>query len=258
MRSRFTDEHLREIVTRGFVVVPDAFEAEKVCSLKSSLETLINGRVFSGEDPRAIDNYMVHNPMFEDPIFFEMLANPTVLNAINSLLTDTGILYAFTTSSMPAGGTNFSNRIHVDCPRIIPNYITNIGIILALDDFTDINGATYFLPYSFERADEPSPSEFLAQADRVHPKAGDIVVFNARTWHLGGQNESANDRHALTINCCRSYMRQRFDYPRMADKLGIKTSGEIRRLLGYNVRVPVTMQEYYAPEGERLYLPGQG
>jgi ectoine hydroxylase-related dioxygenase (phytanoyl-CoA dioxygenase family) len=258
MRSRFSDEHLREILTRGFVVIPDSFDVGTVEAMRSCLKTLICERVFSSGDPRAIDNYMVHNPMFEDPIFFEMLANSTVIDTINFLLADTGILYSFTTSSMPAGGTNFSNRIHVDCPRIIPNYITNIGIILALDDFTDVNGATYFLPNSFERVDEPSPSDFFAKAERVYPKAGDIVVFNARTWHLGGQNESPNDRHALTINCCRSYMRQRFDYPRMADKLGIKTSGEVRRLLGYNVRVPASMQDYYAPEGDRLYLPGQG
>jgi ectoine hydroxylase-related dioxygenase (phytanoyl-CoA dioxygenase family) len=223
-----------------------------------SLNGLIKRNRFDLEDPRAIDNNMVHNPMLEDPIFFRMLENSAVVSSINALLGETGILYAFTTSSMPAGGTNYSHRVHVDCPRVVPGYITNIGIIAALDDFTEENGATYFLPTSFERLDQPSLEEFMKGAERVFPKAGDIVVFNARTWHLGGQNHSTEDRHALTINCCRSYMRQRFDYPYMCEELGIQLSPLLRRIIGYNVRVPRSLQEYYVPDHLRLYLPNQG
>jgi ectoine hydroxylase-related dioxygenase (phytanoyl-CoA dioxygenase family) len=31
-----------------------------------------------------------------------------------------------------------------------------------------------------------------------------------------------------------------------------------RQLLGFNVRVPASMDEYYLPEAERLYKPNQG
>ena len=32
--------------------------------------------------------------------------------------------------------TNYSTRVHVDCPRLIPGYITNMGATILLDDFT--------------------------------------------------------------------------------------------------------------------------
>ena len=54
------------------------------------------------------------------------------------------------------GKTNYSRRIHVDCPRLIPGYVTNMGATILLDDFTEDNGATWFLPGSHTRADQPS------------------------------------------------------------------------------------------------------
>jgi len=257
--NRFSDRHLAEVHRLGFCVVTEILDSSDVGTYRASLAKLVRAQHESTNPAHGVDDYMVHNPMLLDPVFFGILQHPGVISAMDALLSATSIVYAFTTSSMPAGGTNYSNRIHVDCPRVIPNYVSNIGIILALDDFTEENGATYFLPSSFESEDPPLRDEFFANAVRVFPKAGDMVVFNARTWHLGGANETDTDRHALTINACRSYMRQRFDYPRMIDtEISKRLSPILRRVLGFNVRVPSSMDEYYLPPEERLYLPGQG
>ena len=81
---------------------------------------------------------------------------------------------------MPPGKTNFSRRIHVDCPRIIPNYITNLGATILLDDFTEENGATYYLPFSHNRQDPPPEEEFTQKSVRLIAKAGSVWFFNAR------------------------------------------------------------------------------
>ncbi|MEZ5224997.1 MAG: hypothetical protein R2743_26135 [Ilumatobacteraceae bacterium] len=63
----------------------------------------------------------------------------------------------------------------------------------------------------------------------------------------------------MTINACRSYMRQRFDYPRMiGPEIASSLSPVLRRLLGYDVRVPTSLEEYYLPEDQRLYKANQG
>jgi hypothetical protein len=31
-----------------------------------------------------------------------------------------------------------------------------------------------------------------------------------------------------------------------------------RRFLGFHVRMPTSLEEYYVPESQRLYKPGQG
>lgn len=253
--SRDGDEVRRE----GFTVIADVVSEREVRAWRRSLDQLVQRQHDLVTDRTRVDDHMVHNPMLLDPVFYDALEHPGIVSVLDELLSPTSIVYAFTSSSMPAGGTNYSNRIHVDCPRVIPGYISNIGVIVALDDFTDENGATYFLPRSFERIDPPSRDEFMSKAHRVYPKAGDIVAFNARTWHLGGANTTDRARHALTLNACHSYMRQRFDYPRMIDReRASRLSSTLRRVLGFNVRVPSSLDEYYLPEADRLYLPGQG
>jgi ectoine hydroxylase-related dioxygenase (phytanoyl-CoA dioxygenase family) len=115
------------------------------------------------------------------------------------------------------------------------------------------------LPGSQRTREQPSAEEFFAHAERTYPKAGDAVIFNARIWHLGGKNETDRFRHAITMNVCRSYMRQRFDYPRMVPDSLVQTLGDVgKRFLGFNVRMPTCMSEYYLPENQRLYKSGQG
>lgn len=99
----------------------------------------------------------------------------------------------------------------------------------------------------------------MQQADRILLQPGEALFFNARVWHMGGRNETDQYRHALTINVCRSYMRQRFDYPRLLGEGLLETAEErLLRFLGYRVRVPVGLEDYYVPPEDRLYWSGQG
>jgi ectoine hydroxylase-related dioxygenase (phytanoyl-CoA dioxygenase family) len=244
---------------RGFAIVPKMLEAETVAVMKHELLRAIEEDLAAWEGDDYPDAWMVHNLMVRHPVFARFLENPILHAYLSPLLDETCILYAYTSSSLPPSGANFSHRVHVDSPRLIPGYWTNVGVMVALDDYTSENGATRFLPYSFERVDPPALDEFLEASEQTTPRAGDAVVFNARTWHMGGMNRTSTARHAITLNVCRSYMRQRFDYPRL---VGDETLGHIgetgRRFLGFNVRMPTSLDEYYLPEAERLYKAGQG
>lgn len=257
--SGFTAAHARAVRTEGFTTVEGVFDTALAERLRGLLALHAEQQRREADPHRVIDDFMVHNLMMLEDEFMQALANPCIVAALDELLGPTSLVYAYTSSSMPAGGTNYSHRVHVDCPRVIPGYPTNVGVIVALDDFTAENGASYFLPGSFERTTPPTDDEFFADAVRAYPRRGDIVVFNARTWHLGGMNTTDRDRHALTLNACRSYMRQRFDYPRMIDPdVADGLSPVLRRLLGFDVRVPASLDEYYLPEDHRLYKTGQG
>ena len=254
-----TDTNIDEVRRVGFTVVRQAIDVGVVHEFRHRLADLVSSQRRFLSEANQVDDYMVHNPFVVDNTFFQLLELPPIIEVLDEFLGVTSILYACTTSSMPAGGTNYSHRIHVDSPRVIPGYISQMGIIVPLDDFTVDNGATYVLPYSFERIDPVSEEEFFRDAVRVLPKCGDLVVLNPRTWHLGGRNNTDTDRHAVTLSACRSYMRQRFDYPRLIEATQTNSlSPTLRRLLGFNVRVPTSLEEYYVPEEQRLYKAGQG
>ena len=99
-------------------------------------------------------------PMYGN-IFLKLLQNKKLIDPFNKILGKDCIIYAYTSSSMPPNKGNFSNRIHVDCPRFIKNYITNMGCTIALDDFYIENGATQFMPGSHLSAKIPTMSTFM-------------------------------------------------------------------------------------------------
>ena len=188
-------------------------------------------------------------------------SNMTNARVFRNFLGPTCILYAYQTSSMPPHGTNYSHRVHIDCPRLIPGYPTNMGAFFALDDITEENGATYFLPGSQIATEAPSEEEFMAHAEQ---RCAGGFAHHDKPARVASRRRNFTDkpRHALTIGACRSYMRSRFDFPRLIENTGsdiLDRLGPVgRRFLGYNVRIPASMQEYYLPPDQRLYLANQG
>ena len=115
------------------------------------------------------------------------------------------------------------------------------------------------MPYSQTLENKPSDEEFANNAIEIHAKKGQGLIFNARLWHSGGQNKSQNPRNALTLNFCRSFMRQHFDFSRMIDEVTeISLNNQAMKLLGQRVRMPASLEEYYVSTEDRKYQPGQG
>ena len=259
---------VQEVIDRGYAIIPGALPSSRVEALKTELGRAVEEDLllFDAEERRTgiphPDRWMVHNAMLRGAELARMIEHALMHAYFTRFLGDACILYAYQTSSMPPFGTNYSNRIHVDCPRLIPGYPTNMGVFFALDDMTEENGATYFLPGSQNRLDMPAKAEFTAKAERAVCPAGSMILMNPRTWHRGGNNLTDKPRHALTIGACRSYMRSRFDFPRLIANTEsdiLDRVGEVgRRFLGYNVRIPASMDEYYLPPDQRLYRPNQG
>jgi ectoine hydroxylase-related dioxygenase (phytanoyl-CoA dioxygenase family) len=245
---------VRSIQRDGCAVVRDVLDPDYVRRAKAALERAIDAEVawHHGKDYPDFGMVLVC-PMY-DLALTEILGNPRAMEPFEAVLGEGCTVYAYTSSSMPPSGTNYSHRIHVDCPRIIPGYVTNMGATIALDDFTEENGATWYLPGSHERADAPSEQEFFTKAKRFVAPAGSVLYFNARIWHSGGANATPKWRHALTINMCRPWMKQRIDLPRaLAGKDFSSLPPKAAQKLGFLAQVPANLDEYYAPPEKRKY-----
>lgn len=248
------NKFVSEINTQGYSIVENVLSPDYIKRAKKELEAAIEKEAAYHKTTDYKDYGMVLLCSLYGGTFLELFENSTLLKGFNSVMGEGNIVYAYTSSSMPPHKTNYSRRIHVDCPRIIPNYITNMGATILLDDFTEENGATYFLPYSQTRESTPSEEEFLKGSKRLIAKAGTVWFFNARIWHAGGENLSSQWRHALTLNMCRPYMKQRIDIPRAMKNIDVSQySEQVRQKLGFLTQVPASYDEYYAKGAERKY-----
>lgn len=252
-------EHHYALTAMGYTTVADALPAELCDELKQLLQAAIDTYVPAGSERSLQDRYLMHDLLCRDRAFAALLEDPRLQQLLAPFLGDHWILYAFTSSSLPPGDTNYGHRVHVDSPRIVPGYPTNMGVMWLLDEFVPENGATEVLPGSHTTSLEPTLEFFERNRVVVTAGKGAMIVFNARLFHRSGINHTGSWRHALTMNACRAFMKQRMDWVRFVPREiadGLSTQG--RRLLGYDTRLPASLEELHLPEDERLYKPGQG
>lgn len=253
----FSHLELQQFAENGFLVVK-RFESFDTCD-RMLIELTRAIEEDQKTHPNVFDAGMVHNCFMRGVLMRKHLESGKLRQATDVLLCNNAIIYAHQSSSLGPGSGNYGSRIHVDCPRFIPGYRTNLGYILALQPFTHQNGGTWVLPGSHLSDQIPSTEHFEANAVQLTCGQGDAIFFDARLYHRAGINQTASWRHGMTINFCRPYMRSRFDFPKML--ANVEWAGELnssaRKYLGFDVRLPSSLQEFYLPESERLYLPNQ-
>jgi len=157
------------------------------------------------------------------------------------------------------GDLSYVGRIHRDLRSFSGDLALMAQLLVMLDDFTEQNGATYLLSGSHRRPEPPSQDEFFRGAVRMIAPAGSIVVFNSNLWHAAGPNRSQAPRRALTLAFTRPFMKQQLDYPRaLGYERATSFSPALRQVLGYNARIPTSLDEWYQPPDLRLYQKNQG
>ncbi|MFN5993306.1 MAG: phytanoyl-CoA dioxygenase, partial [Betaproteobacteria bacterium] len=86
-----------------------------------------------------------------------------------------------------------------------------------------------------------------------------ILFFDSNLWHAGGDNNTDKPRRSVTPMFCKPFIKPQFDYPRALgyDK-GDSFSAYLKQVLGYNSRIPSTLDEWYQPPEHRMYKSDQG
>lgn len=248
------DKFQSEFEANGSAVVEDVLTEDYVQQAKRDLEKAIEQEAQYHGGTDYGDYGMVLCCAMYSRAFLELFENERLLEPFNLMLGPGCVVYANTSSSMPPGASNFSRRVHVDCPRFVPDYMTNMGATILLDDFTEENGATRYLPGSHRSPEKPSDEEFARDSQRLIAKAGSAWYFNGRLWHAGGNNTTDRWRHAVTINMARPYIKQRLDIPRLLEGVDLGGVSDVAlQKLGFFAQVPASLDEYYAPPEKRKF-----
>lgn len=153
----------------------------------------------------------------------------------------------------------YVQNIHRDIRSYTGDFKLMIQMMVVLDDFTEENGATYFLSGSHKHEDKPEEQYFYDYSDRAIAKKGSVILFDANLWHAAGKNYTDHQRRALTMAFTRPFFKQQMDYPRLLGyELREELNEDLRQIIGYNSRLPATLHEYYQPLEKRMYQPNQG
>jgi ectoine hydroxylase-related dioxygenase (phytanoyl-CoA dioxygenase family) len=249
------EEEFRERINRdGYCVVPGLFDAPFVEQMRSELCDAVDADAAYHGGPDYQDYGMVLMCCLYGGSFLDALDSPDFVRPFELMLGEGCIVYSYTSSSMPPGGSNYSRRIHRDCPLYPRDALLRFGGLIMLDDFTPENGATWFLPGSHTQRDAPNDADFRAGAVQVSGRAGSALYMHPRVWHAGGENKTSEWRHATTVGMVPPYMKQRLDIPRLLSGQDLsQASPHVLQKLGFDAQVPTSYDEYYAPASERKF-----
>jgi len=107
----------------------------------------------------------------------------------------------------------------------------------ALDDFTEANGATRFVPGSHLWAERnPTGSEEVVRA--VMP-AGSVAFYLGKIWHGGGDNSTDRPRLGVILEYVAAWLRPQENHILAVPRETMAELPErLQELLGYNIYPP--------------------
>lgn len=138
-----------------------------------------------------------------------------------------------------------------------------VTLIWAVTDFTSANGATLFVPGSHRSGLQPEPYAEFDDALPAEMPQGSVTLWDGRTWHATGCNQTADEyRIGVTNNFVAPMIRPLVNYPYSLRPEVVEHLDERQRqLLGFatwgaygNEGVPSKRMKYFRPSSQQ---PGE-
>jgi ectoine hydroxylase-related dioxygenase (phytanoyl-CoA dioxygenase family) len=236
----------------GYAVIDGGYQPDWLKALSDAFERAHrrHGSEHGGiEALRAVDEHnTIRLPLAYEPIFLEIAANSKILAICRQLIANYVVLNQQNgVINPPHAGKYNQGAWHRDLPyqHFVSSRPLAINALFCLDPFTAENGATKVLPASHRQEAFPSDRFVDTEGIAVTAPAGSFIVLDCMVFHSGGINVTDRARRAVNHVYSIPLLRQQIDLP---DALGetFVTDGELRKLLGYDVRTPRSVAEYLA------------
>jgi hypothetical protein len=256
------DEFAEAMEARGLVIFPAVVDRALVDwmleDLRSAYSLCRNVQMKNGVADKT--EHTVHHvigPGFGES-FLEYLKVLPVRPYIERYFGGPFILNSFGGALNQAHSRSYAHEIHRDV-RSFSKERPLLNTLVMLDDFTEDNGATYLLPGSHRFPTKPREEFFYQNAVRATGPAGTVLLFDSNVWHAGGDNLTDAPRRSVTPMFCRPWIKPQFDYCRAVGYGEVeKMDPQLRQLLGWNARIPDSLDAWYAPPERRAYRGDQG
>ncbi len=212
-----------DLARNGFAVVPDVLSRDEIERLKSRLVEVAASERAEGvdQDPRWVDgprNQRVFGLLTKGWEFVELVEHPVALELMSRVLGPEFLLSSVTANITGPG--SHPMYLHYDQDYVPPPWPTVplvANIIWMLDDFTEPNGATRFVPGSHLEDHTGWSLEAVAHRSgetvAVGGRAGSLVCLEGRVLHQTGANTTADElRCGLITYYCQPWIRQQENF----------------------------------------------
>lgn len=236
--SLWTESLLRD----GYAIIPDAIDPETLDALSSDLEHCFGEArfgegLFYGRTTKRFGRLLMrsrHAAAFANHPLIIKIARRVLLHAdCNSILLN--LTQAI--EIHPGEPHQYPHRDQDMYGAVKGAQEYMVNVMWALDDFTEVNGATRVWPGS-NHLHPASAQPDSAAVSAVMPR-GSALLFLGSTLHSGGANRSARARRGVIFSYCQGWLRP-WENPWLAypPEVARAFDPELAALVGYRQHLP--------------------
>lgn len=228
--------YVDELNKNGAVIIPSVLSPEEVAEIKDALDpywTDKRGRT----DFEGFETERLYALLAKDTRLAKVIEHDVTIPIVDEFLFPSYLLWGAIAIKLHPGET--TQHFHTDdesaaCPR--PRGPAGISVMWALDDFTEENGATQYVPGSHKWEDGWTVEEGDPRIKKAIMQAGSIMVWLGTTVHRGGNNYSDAPRLGITTQYCQPWLRQVENMViSVSPEKAAQYSEKIREMLGYGL-----------------------
>jgi ectoine hydroxylase-related dioxygenase (phytanoyl-CoA dioxygenase family) len=198
------EQGLQDIREHGLAIIQgvltgDALERTREALYRAAEEDRARGREqkFGLDYAHDDTNQRVWNVLSRDPLFEDLAFHATAVAYVKGVLGWPALLGNISANiTGPGGGEMVLHADQIFVPEPWAQVPQGLNVTWCLDDFTEANGATRFVPGSHRMNRAPRAEDRKAETVAMEAPAGSAVVFESRLWHRTGHNGTASERRA--------------------------------------------------------------
>lgn len=259
--NTFDDRHDTALATAGWTVIPQLIRTDLIDSLIDALAPSLALRNEIRQRNGVLDNSAgtLHHLLMDSECYVQLLADLVVLEPVfKGYFGGNFVLNSYGGVINERDSRSYVQNVHRDIRFGSDTRRFMLNALVMLDEFTLDNGATHVLSYSQNVQQQPADEAFYAQAARATGGRGSVLLFDSRIWHATGQNATNAPRRALTLTFTSPFFKPQLDYARLFGYRNLdRCDAWMRQVLGFNARVPESLDEFYVPVEQRFYQRGQ-
>lgn len=198
------DQGIADIRDHGLAIVPGVLSGETLARTRDALyRAAESDRARGREHKFGLDyahddtNQRVWNVLSRDPLFEDLAFHRTAVDYVRGVLGWPALLGNISANiTGPGGGEMVLHADQIFVPQPWPAEPQGMIVAWCLDDFTEANGATRFVPGSHQLNRTPRADDADLATQAIEAPAGSMLVFESRVWHKTGFNTTQDQRRA--------------------------------------------------------------
>lgn len=232
------DEVATTLEREGYAIVENLLMPEEARAKRDELTRILDATPVGRNDFEGFKTRRIYALFAKTRVFDEPATHPLVLGVLDRILGPSYQLSAPVGIEISPGET--AQILHTDdgiypIPR--PHQDVIVNTMWALDDFTELNGATRVVPGSNhwldQRPDDSTPVEMATMP------AGSVMFFTGSVFHGGGANNSDKPRLGTILEYVAGWLRPQENHILAVPRDTVKTlTPRLQELLGYNIHPP--------------------